>query len=124
MVKKIVLALTLFYTIIYADSNSTRYQYKNFKEKIFNENCMVCHKQLSFNLERIFFDYLLKYSSEEAVKIALIDYLKDPNPDTSVMSKDYIRRFGVKKPTNLNDVELKMAIDYYWDRYKVFGKLK
>ena len=85
---------------------------------------MICHRQLSFNLKQIYFDYLLKYSSEEAVKLAMIDYLKNPNKDTSVMSKDYIRRFGAKRATPLNDQELEMAVDYYWNKYKIFGKLK
>ena len=93
-------------------------------ENIYKENCLVCHKPLSFNLKSIYFSYLLKYSSEDAVKLALIDYLKEPNKDTSVMPKDYIRSFGLKKATLLSDEELKKAVDYYWDRYKVFGKLK
>ncbi len=92
--------------------------------QIYRQNCLQCHQKLSFNLKQVYFDYLLKYSSEKAVKLALIDYLKSPNKDTSVMSKEYIRRFGVKKPTSLTDEELEKAIDYYWKRYTVFGKLK
>ncbi len=91
---------------------------------IYHQNCLQCHQKLSFNLKQVYFDYLLKYSSEKAVKLALIDYLKAPNKDTSVMPKEYIRRFGVKKPTSLTDQELEKAIDYYWKRYTVFGKLK
>ena len=106
-----------------SDDNSSSH-YSDPREKIYNENCMICHRQLSFNLKQIYFDYLLKYSSEKAVKLALIDYLKNPNKDTSVMPREYIRRFGLKKPTLLDDKELEMAVDYYWDRYKVFGKLK
>jgi len=91
---------------------------------IYENDCLSCHKQLSFDLKGVFFDYLLKYSSEETVKVALVDYLKNPNRDISVMSKNYIRIFGVKNPTDLNDTELNMAIDYYWNKYKVFGKIK
>ncbi|RUM67397.1 MAG: hypothetical protein DSZ06_01255 [Sulfurospirillum sp.] len=117
MIKNIIILLSLTSTFLYA-------QNIKLEEKIYKENCLICHKRLSFNLKQIYFDYLLKYSSEETVKLALVDYLKKPNKDISVMPKEYIRRFGIKKPTLLNDKELKMAIDYYWDRYKIFGKLK
>jgi hypothetical protein len=118
MVKKIIFILFLNLVTLLADDDVGS------KEKIYKENCLICHKQLSFNLKSIYFSYLLKYSSEDAVKLALIDYLKEPNRDTSVMPKDYIRSFGLKKATLLSDEELKKAIDYYWDIYKVFGKLK
>ena len=124
MIFRVVILSFLSVVNLYSKSVDRKNSYSEPKEKIFYENCMVCHRQLSFNLKQIYFDYLLKYSSQEAVKLALIDYLKDPNKDTSVMSKEYVRRFGVKKPTLLNDKELKMAIDYYWEKYKVFGKLK
>jgi hypothetical protein len=120
MVKNIIFILSLAFTTLVADTNSTM----TANEKIYNENCLVCHKPLSFNLKSIYFDYLLKYSSEDAVKLALIDYLKEPNKDTTVMPKDYIRSFGLKNRTLLSDKELKKAVDYYWDIYKVFGKLK
>jgi len=116
------LAILIFSTtLLHAKSINTK---NSTKKYIFENNCMACHKQLSFNLKQIYFDYLLKYSSENAVKLALIDYLKKPNKDTSIMTKEYIRRFGLKKPTILSDKDLKKAIDYYWNIYKVFGKLK
>ena len=116
MVKRFIFILSLSLLLDAKGIDKKRYIYEN--------NCLSCHKQLSFELKSVFFDYLLKYSSEEAVKYALVDYLKNPNKDISVMNKNYIRRFGIKNPTDLNDTELKMAIDYYWDKYKVFGKIK
>ncbi len=91
---------------------------------IYEHNCLSCHKQLSFDLETIYFKYLLKYSDEISVKSALIDFLKAPNADTSVMPKEYINSFGLKQKTTLNPRELKEAVDFYWDKYTVFGKLK
>ena len=72
----------------------------------------------------LFFRYLLKYSDEVSVKSALIDFLKQPNIDTSVMSKEYTKSFGLKQKSELNEYELKEAIDIYWEKYRVFGKIK
>ncbi len=96
----------------------------NAKTDIYQTNCLACHKQLSFSLEKIFFRYLLKYSDEISVKSALIDFLKHPNSDTSVMSKEYTRSFGLKQKSQLNDKELEEAIDIYWEKYTVFGKIE
>ncbi len=113
MVKKIIFIwLLLFISFLEAEQN------------IYDTNCLICHKQLSFNLEKIFFRYLLKYSDEVSVKLALIDYLKQPNSDTSVMSKEYTRSFGLKQKSELNEDKLKEAIDIYWEKYTVFGKIQ
>jgi hypothetical protein len=58
------------------------------------------------------------------MKHAIMNYLKVPLKETTVMSDSFISRFGVKKPTTLNEQELKEAVDVYWEKYKVFGKLK
>ena len=40
------------------------------------------------------------------------------------MPDAFINRFGIKDKTKLNDEKLKEALDIYWEKYKVFGKLK
>ena len=40
------------------------------------------------------------------------------------MSESLVKRFGIKKKTKLSDEKLEEALDAYWDRYKIFGKLK
>jgi len=115
MVKKIILIGLLSSQILLAE---------DIKQDIFDTNCLTCHKQLSFSLEKIFFRYLLKYSDEISVKSALIDFLKAPNKDTSVMSKEYIRSFGLKQKSTLSPAQLQEAVDIYWQKYTVFGKLK
>lgn len=107
---RIVFIVTFMISILFADA------YEN--------SCISCHKDLPVDLEKIFFNYLLKYSSESKVKSNLAAYLKNPTKEKSVMSKSFIKRFGVKKSTTLNDKELKKAIDIYWEKYKVFGRLK
>jgi hypothetical protein len=115
MVRKIMIALLLFGGALEAKVTNTT---------IYETNCLVCHKQLSFDLGTIFFRYLLKYSDEVSVKSALVDFLEHPNGDTSVMTKEYIKSFGLKQKSELSKKELQEAIDIYWDKYKVFGKLR
>lgn len=91
---------------------------------VYKSNCIKCHKKLPVSIDKYFYRYLLKYSSEKSVKKAMTDYLKKPNKDTTIMPEAFIKRFGVKKRTRLSDKQLEKALDTYWEKYKVFGKLK
>ena len=91
---------------------------------IYKENCISCHKKLPVSIDKYFYRYLLKYSSEKDVKNKILNYLKNPSKEKSVMAKAFISRFGVKQKSLLSEKELTDAVDSYWDRYKVFGKLK
>ncbi|MGM0518738.1 MAG: hypothetical protein ACQERD_03725 [Campylobacterota bacterium] len=110
--KKIVLLFILI-TNIYANSNS-----------IYTNNCVKCHSNIPVSIDKFFFRYLLKYSSEKNLKNAMFEYLKKPNKESTVMPEAFIKRFGLKKQTSLDDKALKEALDTYWNKYKVFGKLK
>jgi hypothetical protein len=94
------------------------------KADVYEKNCVTCHTKLPVSIDKFFFRYLLKYSSERNVKEKLIDYLKYPSKEKTVMAEGFIERFGVKKSTKLNDKELEEAVNIYWEKYKVFGKLK
>lgn len=98
----------------------------NAKEKkdIYESNCVKCHNNLPVSIDKYFYRYLLKYSSENAVKKSMFEYLKSPSKDTTIMPEAFINRFGIKKKSKLNDKKLKEALDIYWEKYKVFGKLK
>ena len=54
----------------------------------------------------------------------MFEYLKNPTKENTIMPDAFISRFGIKNKTKLSDKELKLALDEYWDIYKVFGKLK
>ncbi len=97
---------------------------KIFAVDVFDKECVYCHKVLTVSLKDVYFKYLLRYSSEKSVKSVMFFYLKNPSKQLSVMPKEYIRVFGIKEKAKLSDSELKKAIDIYWDRYKVFGKIK
>lgn len=90
---------------------------------VYEKNCMSCHKKMPVKIDKFFYRYLLKYSSEKNVKSSLFEYLKNPTKENSILPEGLINRFGVKKRTTLSDKELHEAIDEYWEKYKVFGKL-
>lgn len=91
---------------------------------IYENNCVACHKSLPVSIDKYFYRYLLKYSSERSVKEAMTTYLNNPTKETTIMPEAFIKRFGVKKATKLDEKQLAEALDIYWDKYKVFGKLK
>jgi hypothetical protein len=95
-----------------------------FANSVYETNCVSCHAKIEVSIDKYFYRYLLKYSSEREVKAALKEYLNNPQKEKSVMPESFIARFGVKAKTTLNEAELEYAIDEYWQKYKVFGKLK
>ncbi|MBL4730325.1 MAG: hypothetical protein JKY28_02905 [Sulfurimonas sp.] len=104
--------LTLSLTLSIVDAN------------VYEKNCVSCHNKLPVSIDKYFYKYLLIYSGERDMKYAIINYLKIPTKETTVMSDSFISKFGLKKKTTLSDTELKEAINIYWEKYKVFGKLK
>lgn len=93
-------------------------------ENIYERNCVACHRKLPATLQEIFKRYLLVYSGEKNVKAGIKHYLRYPNKDISVMSDLFISTYGVKKPTKLKAEELDSAVNIYWEKFKVFGKLQ
>jgi hypothetical protein len=96
----------------------------NIEAGIYEKNCVTCHKKMPVKIDKFFYRYLLKYSSEKSVKASLFNYLKNPTKEKSILPEGLLNRFGVKDKTTLDDKALKEAIDEYWDKYKVFGKLQ
>ncbi len=91
---------------------------------VYEQNCVECHKAMPVKIDKFFYRYLLKYSSEEKLKSALISYLKNPTKEKTILQESLQNRFGIKKKTVLKQKDLKEAVDEYWEIYKVFGKLK
>lgn len=90
----------------------------------YEHNCVECHKELSTTLQHIFMRYLLVYGGEKNMKAGLKHYLKYPSKEISVMPELFVDNYGIKKKTNLSDEEIDKALDIYWDKFKVFNKLK
>ncbi len=93
-------------------------------ENVYERNCVPCHKDLPTSLQQMFKGYLLVYSGEQNVKAGIKHYLKYPNKSITVMSDLFIENFGIKKKTTLSPEELNEAVDIYWEKFKVFNKLK
>lgn len=93
-------------------------------QDIYEKNCVTCHKDLPVTIDKYFYRYLLKYSSQKDVKKAMFTYMKNPTEKTTIMPEAFTKRFGIKEKTRLSDDELLEALDSYWNTYKVFGKLK
>ncbi len=91
---------------------------------VYTKNCLSCHNKLPVSIDKFFYRYLLKYSSQKELKKQMLSYLENPNKKNTIMPEAFISRFGIKEKTYLSKEELKNALDTYWNEYKVFGKLK
>lgn len=91
---------------------------------VYENNCVKCHNDLPVSIDKFFYRYLLKYSGEKSLKNGMKSYLENPTKKSSIMPEAFIKRFGVKNKTDLNSKELQKALDIYWEKYKVFGKLE
>lgn len=67
------------------------------KNDIYETDCVKCHNRIPVAIDKYFYRYLLKYSSEKEVKKAMFNFLKNPKKEDSLMSESFINRFGVKK---------------------------
>ena len=95
-----------------------------FAQNSYERNCVGCHEDLPISLQRMFMNYLLVYGGEKNMKAGLKHYLKHPSKDISVMSGLFINSYGIKKKSDLSEKEIEASLNIYWDKYKVFGKLK
>ncbi len=93
-------------------------------KSLYERDCVSCHEGMTITLDKFFFRYLLKYSSQERVKNAMVRYLQEPSAENSILEPWLIKRIGVKKRSTLDEVHLREAVDEYWETYTVFGKLK
>jgi len=93
-------------------------------QNAYEQHCVQCHRELPMTLQKMFMEYLSVYGGENNTKAALKYFLRHPRKDTSVMSELFLKNFSIKDPLIISDKELNEAIDIYWEKYKVIGKLK
>lgn len=91
---------------------------------LFEKECLTCHIQRGVDFEPIFRRYLLLYSTHEERAGAIFDYLKNPNAKSSAMPPGYLKRFGIKDKSTLNDEDLKKAIEQFQERYNIAKRLR
>jgi len=97
---------------------STLLLFYSFSEDSFKRECIPCHKERKISLKKIFFDYLLYFSSEREVKRNLKEFLLNPSSKKQLYKK--AKLFKHSLPLEI----VEEAIDIYWERYKVIGKIK
>ncbi|WP_456394064.1 hypothetical protein [Nitratifractor sp.] len=90
----------------------------------FDRHCVPCHRKEGVSLRQTFMNALLIYSGEHNMKAGLKYFLYHPSIETSVMGRAYFRTHRLKKPSRLPEKEMDAALDEYWERYKVIGRLK
>ncbi len=111
MVKQLLIFLFIFYSS-YLDAS------------VYKNNCIKCHEDLPVSIDKYFYRYILKHSSETNVKKAMKEFLINPTKDKTIMPEAFVNRFGIKNKSNLSDKQINKALDDYWQKYKIFGKLK
>ena len=107
MVKKIILSIFCIATL-----NASSYA----------ENCLKCHVS-DFKLSMFMQKYTLKYSSEKRIKKAIFSYLKNPTVEKSVLPFGYLKKFGVKEKSKLEEKVLREMIDIYYEKHNIKSKI-
>ncbi|MFV0480820.1 MAG: hypothetical protein ACK5LP_02425 [Campylobacteraceae bacterium] len=79
---------------------------------IYEKNCVSCHKELDVGIDKFFYRYLMVFSSELAVKMAIKDYLMHPMAEKSLIYEGLLEKYGVKEPSDLSERELEEAIKF------------
>lgn len=87
------------------------------------QNCISCHVQEQIPSELIYRRYLMQYGSKEAMHHAITRYLKTPDPNNSIMPKQFFMKSPQKEPTDLNNTALEESIDAYLEFYDVVKRL-
>ena len=67
---------------------------------------------------------LLVYSGKENMKAGLKYFLRHPRRDSSVMGEAFLATHGLADPLMMDDRTLDEALEQYWNRYTVQGKLR
>jgi len=90
----------------------------------FERACVPCHQQKQIPLRKTFMNALLVYSGKENMKAGLKYFLRHPRRDSSVMSEAFLDEHGLARPITIDEKSLDEALDIYWKRYTVQGKLQ
>jgi len=89
----------------------------------FEGTCLKCHNTQKIPSSLIYKRYLLKYSSKEKIRAVMVDYLKNPTAQKSIMPAPFITKFGLKKKIVLSDAMLEKYVDEFVKKYDVGKKL-
>ena len=113
---KIIFFCTLLCVGLYAEESSSAQQQ-------LQTNCLNCHTQDQIPNTLIYRRYLMKYSTKEAVRKAILKYLKDPRKENSIMPPPFFSKFPMKETLELDDATLKKNIRTFLETFDVKKKL-
>jgi hypothetical protein len=90
---------------------------------VFDRECVACHVEKKVSLRTTFMNALLVYSGKENMKAGMKYFLRHPRRDSSVMGEAFFETHTLEKPIAIDDATLDRALEIYWKRYTVQGKL-
>ncbi len=83
------------------------------------KNCLSCHKAHAIPSELIYRRYLLRYSTHEAMKQAIVSYLSNPNPKNSIMPSPFFVKFPMKQSSTLDKPTLLRSTEEFLDYFDI-----
>jgi hypothetical protein len=87
------------------------------------EDCLACHQKNQIPSALIYKRYLLKYSTDKAIKEAIYAYLKSPQKSHSIMPSVFFVKFPMKQKTAMDDQALKEVINLYAEHFDIKKRL-
>jgi len=111
---KIILLVSLLFVGLYAQKTQV--------QKLENK-CLSCHGKQQIPSELIYRRYLMKYSTREDVKEAMLRYLKNPKKETSIMPSQFFLKFPMKQSFAFSEEILRENINSFMDMFDVKKKL-
>ena len=106
----------MMYVGLYAEESSAE------KQQL-QETCLQCHIQDQIPNALIYRRYLMTYSTQEAMKKAIMKYLKNPQKENSIMPPPFFSKFPMKEALDLDDESLEKNIRAFLDNFDVKKKL-
>lgn len=89
----------------------------------FQNICLKCHSQNQIPNELIYRRYLMKYSTNKAMRVAIAKYLRNPKDQNSIMPPPFFLKFSRKEAMTLDNAILMQNIQSFLDTYDVKKKL-
>ena len=114
MVKKLLIVLPILSHLSSGEEPTPRLQ----------NSCLTCHQEQKIPSELIYRRYILKYSTNSNIKTQLLNYLKNPKKERSIMPKQFFLKFPEKKLLDMNETALQNRIDDYLNYFDVRKKLE
>ena len=113
---KIVFLCVFFYIDLFAAEQMS-------EKEALQSNCLSCHAQDQIPNGLIYKRYLVKYSTKDAMTQAILQYIKAPKKENSVMPPPFFLKFPMKKASDCDDEVLKQNIRYFLDAFDMKKRL-